>query len=184
MVKFVDDFVFVVVIVGVYGVWGECKVKSFIGELEVVFGYGFFLDGVGKVLFMFKCWCVVKDVFVVVFKELMIWEQVQFVCGIKFFVLCEVLFMLDEDEFYYFDLFGLKVQFLDGFFMGWIKVIYDFGGGDFLEIVDMLDCKGVWMIFFMIEQVFYVFIMDCLVMIVFFEEVEGDKEWDVEDGGE
>ncbi len=56
--------------------------------------------------------------------------------GLELFVPRERLPAADEDEFYHADLIGLPVLAVDGVVLGKVRALYDFGGGDVLEIED------------------------------------------------
>jgi len=54
--------------------------------------------------------------------------------GLELFVPRERLPAVQEDEFYHTDLIGLPVETPDGMPLGTVRALYDFGGGDVLEI--------------------------------------------------
>ena len=56
--------------------------------------------------------------------------------GVKLYVPREALPATDDDEeYYYADLVGLRVETADGAVLGRVKAVHDFGAGDVLEVV-------------------------------------------------
>jgi 16S rRNA processing protein RimM len=54
--------------------------------------------------------------------------------GVKLYVPRSALPAPDEDEFYYSDLIGLTAVAMDGAELGKVRGVYDFGGGDVIEL--------------------------------------------------
>lgn len=168
------DLVLVAAITGAHGVQGDCKVKSFTQDPEMVFSYGPFLDKSGQTLMTARSWRAVKDAWVVRFDRRLTREQAAELRGTQLFVSREVFPQLAEDEFYHSDLIGLQVQNLDGEPMGEVRAVHDFGSGDLLEIHKTPGQNGAWLIAFSREEVPHVSLADGVVTLDP-KEMIGDK---------
>jgi 16S rRNA processing protein RimM len=67
--------------------------------------------------------------------------------GKLFFVRKETLAPLEEEEFYYIDLMGLKVQNLNGLLVGHVLTVHNFGAQDTLEIKPSSGSKTIYVPF-------------------------------------
>lgn len=168
MSKFFLDLVVVGVILGVYGVCGDVCVKSFIVEFESVFDYVFFLLEIGMFLIMLMCVWLVKDYFIVLFEQFRQKEEWDVLKGIKFYVLCDVLLVLEDDEFYIEDLVGLDVYMGGDEVIGWVKVVFNYGVGDLIEVQCNVVGKFVF-ILFILEDVFVIDFDWWWIVVVSFE---------------
>ena len=153
-----EQLICIAAIAGAFGVKGEIRIKSFTDDPAACLTYGPWLNEAGKVILTPARSRPVKGGFAVVAKEVKTREQAESLKSTKLYVPRSVLPETDEDEFYYSDLIGLRVETLDGEDKGRIKAVHDFGGGDVLEIqmrgqkdwyhpftkeaVPMVDVKG------------------------------------------
>jgi len=135
------DLVVIAAIAGAHGVRGDARIKPF-GDPGKVCSYGPFLDKAGQVVITpTRARPGPNGALTVGLKENLSREQVQAMKGTLLHVPRSVLPDLEEDEFYYSDLIGLRVEDLDGAPLGKIKSVQDFGAGDLLEISGP---DGVW----------------------------------------
>ena len=120
---------------GAHGVRGLVKVKSFTEDPEAVASYGPLSDERGARRYTLTLQGTMKDLFLVRVDGIATREQAQELTGVRLYVDRSALPETeDEDEFYHADLIGLRAELADGSLYGTVKAIYDFGGGDVLEI--------------------------------------------------
>ena len=135
-------------IAGAHGVKGDVKIKPFTQDPQAVFEYGPFLDESGQVIFTPVRWKPTKDGFITFLKEVITRETAQALKGTRLYAPREAFPDLDEDEFYYSDLMGMRAENLDGAPMGEVKAVFDYGAGDLLEIHKTPERKGAWLLSF------------------------------------
>lgn len=121
-------------IVGVHGIRGEVKVKSFTEFPEDIDQYGDVEDEAGTRKFKIKVTGHSKELLRVKIKGVDDRNVAMALKGIGFYVNKDVLPELDEEEFYHTDLIGLEVKNEAGDFIGEVVGVYNFGAGDMLEI--------------------------------------------------
>ncbi len=120
---------------GSHGVRGLVKLKSFTGDPAAVAAYGPLTDEGGKRVFRVSLNGTVKDLWLARVEGIATREQAQELAGVRLYVDRSVLpDTEDEDEFYHADLIGLRVETPAGEPFGTVLAVYDFGGGDVLEI--------------------------------------------------
>jgi len=121
---------------GSHGVRGLVKLKSFTGDPKAVAAYGPLSDESGKRTFRVTLTGAPKDdVWLARVEGLSTREQAQELTGVRLYVDRAALPDTDdEDEFYHADLIGLRAETAAGDLFGTVLAIYDFGGGDVLEI--------------------------------------------------
>ncbi len=128
------DRVCVGVVVGVHGVRGAVRVKSF---TEVAADIGYYSpveDETGTRKFRLKVTGEVKGSAIVTLEGVTSRDAAEALKGTKFWVARERLPRLEEDEFLYSDLIGMAVVGLDGQTLGTVTSVHDFGAGDVLDI--------------------------------------------------
>lgn len=124
----------VAAIADAHGVHGNVKVKSFTRDPAAFATYGPLLDHAGeKILTPIKARPVGRF-FSLSVVEKMTREQVEAMKSTKLYIPRDALPEPDEDEFYYSDLIGLQVDNQDGFTVGTVQAVHEFGAGDTLEI--------------------------------------------------
>lgn len=122
-------------IVGVHGVRGEVKVKSWTAADCDVSAYGLLQNKDGSRQFSLKVTGHSKELLRCKIKGVDDRNAAEALIGTELYVDREVLPELAEEEFYQADLIGLKVMDLSsGKEAGTIAGIYNFGAGDILEI--------------------------------------------------
>ncbi len=120
---------------GSHGVRGLVKLKSFTEDPAAVAAYGPLTDESGRRTFRVSLNGTVKDLWLARVEGIATREQAQELVGVRLYVDRSVLPDTgDEDEFYHADLIGLRVETAAGEPFGTVLAVYDFGGGDVLEI--------------------------------------------------
>lgn len=122
-------------IVGVHGIKGEVKVKSFTEVPEDIDQYGEVENESGSRKFTIKVTGHSKELLRVKIKGVDDCDEAITLKGTGFYVSKEVLPDLEEEEFYHSDLIGLEARSQESNnFVGEVIGIYNFGAGDMLEI--------------------------------------------------
>ena len=129
-------------IVGVHGVRGEVKVKSFTEYAEDIDQYGPVENEAGTRKFEIKVVGHSKDLLRVKIKGLDDRNEALALKGTGFYVSKDVLPELEEEEFYHADLIGLDVKTEASEVVGEVVGVYNFGAGDMLEIKLKEDGKS------------------------------------------
>lgn len=129
-----DNRICIGAVVGVHGVRGEVKVKSFTEIPEDIDQYGIVENEPGTRKFEIKVVGHSKELLRVKIKGLDDRNEALALKGTGFYVDKSVLPELEEEEFYHTDLIGLEAQDEDGNFLGEVIGIYNFGAGDMLDI--------------------------------------------------
>ena len=121
-------------IVGVHGIKGEVKVKSFTEPDTNVDKYGVVENKSGNRTFELKVVGPSKELLRVKIKGINDRTTAETLIGNGFYINREVLPELeDEDEFYEADLVGLEVR-QDNQVIGMVAGLYNFGAGEIIEI--------------------------------------------------
>ncbi|TWB21413.1 16S rRNA processing protein RimM [Nitrospirillum amazonense] len=130
--------------VGSHGVRGRVKVKSYTAVPESLFAYGQLTDESGARAFALTMTGMGKDHFLAELQGVRDRDAADALKGTRLYINRDQLPATDdEDEFYHADLIGLVATTADGEPFGEIKAIYDFGGGDMLEIAHAASGKMV-----------------------------------------
>ena len=129
-----DNPVQLAVIGAAHGIKGEVRVKTYTGDPLDLGSYGLLYDASGKsyeVLSIRPS----KTVVVVRFAGVEDRNAAEALNGKELYVdHAQLPQDLDEDEFYYTDLIGLTVRDGEGVSYGKVSAVFNFGGGDVLEI--------------------------------------------------
>lgn len=121
-------------IVGVHGIRGEVKVKSFTEYAEDIDQYGDVEDEAGTRKFKIKVTGHSKELLRVKIKGVDDRNTAFALKGTGLYVSKDVLPVLEEEEFYHTDLIGLEAKNENSEFIGEVVGVYNFGAGDMLEI--------------------------------------------------
>lgn len=121
-------------IVGAHGVHGGVRVHVFSDDSETFLQYKKLKDSQGRVFTAKKMRIQKGSVVIAQFEGITDRNMAEALRGVELFIGREQMPSLDEDEFYVNDLVGLKVQNLDGKWIGTIKAVENHGAGDFLTI--------------------------------------------------
>jgi len=127
------DSVLVGVIVGVHGIKGEVKLKSFTSDPLNVGRYGPLQSSSGKQLEISKLKAA-KDDFIASFKNVNDRNEAETLRGVELFVAREKLPKLKTHEAYAHDLMGLDVVLENGSKLGKLVAMPNYGAGDLLEV--------------------------------------------------
>ena len=146
------DTVLVGVIQGAFGVHGEVRVKSFTADPAALFDYAPFLNEKGEVIFEIKSCREIKDGFAFYPKEAITREQAIALRNTKLYANRADFEELEEDEFYYVDLIGLRVESIDGKDLGKVKAVHS-NFDDLLEVFETPEQTKSWYIPFTRENV-------------------------------
>ncbi|PWL19625.1 ribosome maturation factor RimM [Falsochrobactrum shanghaiense] len=125
------------VIGAAHGTRGEVRVKTFTGDPLAIGDYGLLYDGQGKSFEILEI-RPAKNVVVVRFKGVNDRNAAEALNGTALFIDRSQLpdEELDEDEFFHADLIGLEARDADGNTYGVVSAVFDFGGGDLIELSD------------------------------------------------
>jgi len=134
MAKPASDLVLMARIGAAHGIRGEVRVKSFTDDPLAFADYGPLVTSDGSRSFEVDKARVQKTVVVTRFSQVSNRNQAEELNGLELFVHRDQLPEPDEEEFYYTDLSGLRVQDPDGKDLGEIAAVQDFGAGDLLEV--------------------------------------------------
>lgn len=134
------DRVCVGIVIGVHGVRGGVRIKSFTEEPKDIGFYSPVEDETGTAKFRLKVTGEVKGSVIATLDGVSTREAAEALKGTKFWVARERLPRLGEDEFLYSDLIGMAVEDVNGTKLGTITAVHDFGAGDVLDIA--LEPKG------------------------------------------
>ena len=121
-------------IVGVHGIRGEVKVKSFTEVPEDIDQYGIVENEAGTRKFEIKVVGHSKELLRVKIKGLDDRNEAMSLKGTGLYVNKDVLPELEEEEFYHTDLIGLEARDENNQFFGEVIGVYNFGAGDMLDI--------------------------------------------------
>jgi 16S rRNA processing protein RimM len=123
------------VIVGAHGVKGSLRVKSFTARPADVAAYGPVEDEAGERRFHLRRVGETKGVVTVRIDGIDDRTAAESLKGVKLFVPRAALPAPADEEFYYADLVGLTAVRADGIELGKVQGVFDFGGGDVIEVV-------------------------------------------------
>ena len=129
-----SDMICVAAIAGAVGVKGEVKLKSFTDVPEDCLTYGPLMDAAGLVILTPIKWHKSGKFLAVRAPEVSSREQAISLKSTKLYVSAANLPEPDEDEFYYRDLVGLRVETEDGAPAGKVTAVHEYGAGDMVEI--------------------------------------------------
>ncbi|MDC0110929.1 ribosome maturation factor RimM [Alphaproteobacteria bacterium] len=120
--------------IGVHGIKGQVKLKSFTETPENIFNYKeFFLENNDKVLII-KLISKVKQSLICKIKDVDTRDEAENYRGLKLFIKQDSLPKLEDNEFYHRDLMEFEVYNLKKESFGKIKSFNDFGGGLLIEV--------------------------------------------------
>lgn len=130
-----DNPILVAVIGAAQGIRGEVRVKPFTGDPTALADYGVLFDASGRRFEVLSA-RPAKAMLVVRFLGVNDRSQAEALNGTELFIDRSSLpdDELEEDEFFLTDLEGLEAYDAEGRFWGVVSAIFDFGGGDLLEL--------------------------------------------------
>jgi 16S rRNA processing protein RimM len=121
-------------ITGVRGLKGEVRIKSFTADPKGICDYGDVFTEDGKVNYTIKIIGQAKGQLLARLKGIDDRDAAEALKGTRLYVAKSALPEPEEDEFYFSDLVGLRVDLIDGGKLGTIKEVHDFGAGTILEV--------------------------------------------------
>ena len=127
------DRICVGAIAGAFGVRGEAKIKCFTDDPAAVADYGPLFTEDGGRQFTLKLTRPVKGGYAARMTGVETREDAEALKGTRLYADRSALPAPDEEEFYYADLLGLRIEAADGTVLGKIKAVQDFGAGDVIE---------------------------------------------------
>jgi 16S rRNA processing protein RimM len=141
------DRVCVGAIAGAFGVRGEAKIKSFTDDPAAIATYGPLETEDATRRFDVKVTRTVKGGFAARLSGVSTREEAEVLKGTRLYVDRAVLPPPDEDEFYYADLLGLRVEDESGTVLGKVKAVQEFGAGDMIEYLPAEGGESVLLLF-------------------------------------
>ena len=141
------DRVCVGAIAGAFGVRGEAKIKSFTDDPAAIATYGPLETEDRARRFDVKVTRTVKGGFAARLSGVATREEAEGLKGTRLYVDRSVLPAPDEDEFYYADLLGLRVEDEGGALLGKVKAVQEFGAGDMIEYLPDTGGESVLLLF-------------------------------------
>jgi 16S rRNA processing protein RimM len=123
------------VILGAHGLKGAVRIKSFTERAADVAAYGAVEDEASQRRFRLRLVGEAKGLVMAQIEGVGDRDAAEALKGLKLYVARANLPPAEEEEFYYSDLIGLSATLADGTPMGVVKGVFDFGGGDVIEIV-------------------------------------------------
>ena len=129
-----EDKVCLGAIVGVHGIRGEVKVKSFSSDEKNLTRYGLLSNDKGDKRFELKIVGHSKELLRCKIKGVDDRTTAETLIGTGLYVDRALLPELKDEEFYHTDLIGLEVKNSSSEVLGQVNALYNFGAGDILEI--------------------------------------------------
>ena len=121
-------------IVGVHGIKGEVKVKSFTEDERNIVKYGAVENEDGSRCFKLKIAGHSKDLLRVKIEGVEDRNTAETLVGTGVYVKRGLLPELKGEEYYHADLIGLEVRSAEGNVLGSVNALYNFGAGDLIEL--------------------------------------------------
>jgi 16S rRNA processing protein RimM len=123
-------------IVGVHGVRGAVRIKSFTADPADIAAYGAVSDESGERRFEVKVLGRTRGAVLARLTGVADRNAAEALRGVRLYVPRAALPEANEDEFYHADLIGLPVETREGAPLGRVRAVHNFGAGDILELRD------------------------------------------------
>lgn len=123
-------------IVGVHGVQGVVRIKSFTADPGAIAAYGAVSDESGSRRFAVKVLGQARGAVLARLSGVADRNAAEALRGVRLYVPRAALPEANEDEFYHADLIGLPVETREGAALGTVRAVHNFGAGDILELRD------------------------------------------------
>lgn len=123
-------------IVGVHGVQGAVRIKSFTADPADVAAYGAVSDESGGRRFEVKVLGQARGAVLARLSGVASRDAAEALRGLRLYVPRAALPQTNEDEYYHADLIGLPVETREGAVLGTVRAVHNFGAGDILELRD------------------------------------------------
>jgi 16S rRNA processing protein RimM len=121
-------------IVGVHGVRGTVRIKSFTADPAAIAAYGAVSDESGTRRFEVDVLGQARGAVLARLSGVGTREAAEALRGVRLYVPRDALPKTNEDEFYHADLIGLPVETREGAALGRVSAVHNFGAGDILEL--------------------------------------------------
>jgi 16S rRNA processing protein RimM len=129
------ELICVGVITGARGLKGEVRIKSFTADPKGISSYGDVFEENGKTSYQVRITGQAKGQLLAHLIGIEDRDAADALKGTRLYVQKSKLPVTDEDEYYFFDLVGLRADLVDGGCLGKVKEVHDFGAGAILEVV-------------------------------------------------
>jgi 16S rRNA processing protein RimM len=158
-----SELICVGAVTGARGVKGDVRIKSFTADPQDITNYGPLYDKTGNVAYDLKVTGQAKDQLIGRILGTLDRTAAEKLKGLQFFVPRDNLPATSDNEFYFSDLIGLNVEDTEGKALGAVSSVENFGAGDVLEIVGVIN--GGLMVVFTKETVPLVDIQNGIIVI-------------------
>ena len=128
------DLVLLGVVIGVRGLKGDLRIKSFTADPEDLGAYGPLWDEAGEISYRLRVTGELKGHLIARIKGISNRIAAEKLKGLKLHISRSALPDPEEDEFYHSDLIGLQAVTTSGEVLGTVSAVEDFGAGDVLEV--------------------------------------------------
>ena len=122
------------VVIGVHGLRGTVRLKSFTADPAAIGAYGPVETEADGRRFRIRVTGLTKGAVLADLEGIGDRDAAEALKGTKLYVPRSALPATDEDEYYHADLVGLRVELADGGAYGTVRALHDFGAGDMLEV--------------------------------------------------
>jgi 16S rRNA processing protein RimM len=122
------------IVIGAHGIRGEIKLLTFIENTDLLGAASAVVDAAGKPIFSLRITGVLKNGIIAKPSTTNDRNAAELLKGKELFLPAEILPELDEDEFYFNELIGLRAQLENGQTYGTLTAMHNFGAGDIMEI--------------------------------------------------
>lgn len=122
------------IVVGVHGVKGVVRLKSFTAAPADIAAYGAVCDESGARRFKIQVLGTARGAILARLSGIADRDAAEALRGLRLYVPRTALPETSEDEFYHADLIGLPVETKEGARLGTVGAVHNFGAGDILEV--------------------------------------------------
>ncbi|MGH7002818.1 MAG: ribosome maturation factor RimM [Alphaproteobacteria bacterium] len=122
------------IVVGVHGVKGMVRLKSFTAQPADIAAYGAVSDEGGARRFKIEVAGMARGAVLARLSGVANREAAEALRGVRLYVPRTALPKTNQDEFYHADLIGLPVETKEGARLGTVSAVHNFGAGDILEL--------------------------------------------------
>lgn len=134
-----SELICVGAVTGARGIKGDIRIKSFTADPNAIATYGPLYDKTGNLTYALKITGQAKGLLIGRIEGTPDRTAAEKLRGLQFFVPRDSLPEAEEDEFYFSDLIGLRAEDLEGKALGTISSVENYGAGDVLEIVGVIN---------------------------------------------
>ena len=129
-----SELVLLAIVTGVRGLRGDLRIKSFTAESKDLSSYGLLWDKAGRTSYQLRIVGESKGQLIAQINDIRDRTEAEKLKGLELYVPRDAFPQLDEEEFYYSDLIGLKAVSLSGESLGKVSGVENYGAGDIIEI--------------------------------------------------